>query len=53
MEAKLSDDQPIPALRYFRDRMKAKHAVQIVRSGSPRRAHGVLVVPAERLLAQI
>jgi hypothetical protein len=53
VEAKLSDDEPIPALRYFRDRLRAKHAVQVVRTGSPRRAHGVQVIPAERLLARM
>jgi len=51
VEAKLSDDQPIPALRYFRDRLKAKHAVQVVRTGSARRSNGVQVIPAERFLA--
>jgi predicted AAA+ superfamily ATPase len=51
VEAKLSDGQPIPALRYFRDRLKAKHAVQVVRTGPARKAHGVQVIPADRFLA--
>ena len=53
VEAKLSDAQPIPALRYFRDRLKAKHAVQVVRHGAPRKVDGVLVIPAERFLARM
>jgi hypothetical protein len=51
LEAKLSEDQPAPALRYFRDRLRPAFAVQLVRHGEPRQAEGIRVVPAERLLA--
>ena len=53
VEAKLSDDQPSPALRYFRDRLRPVHAIQVVRHGSMRRVDGLLVVPADRLLARM
>ncbi len=53
LETKLSDEQPSAALRYFRDRLRPKHAIQLVRHGSPRRSDGVLVVPADRLLAKM
>ncbi|OFW26107.1 MAG: hypothetical protein A3H97_14170 [Acidobacteria bacterium RIFCSPLOWO2_02_FULL_65_29] len=53
LETKLSDHQPSPALRYFRDRLRPTHAVQLVRQGSPRKVDGMLVVPADRLLARI
>jgi predicted AAA+ superfamily ATPase len=53
LETKLSGDRPSPALRYFRDRLRPTHAIELVRHGSPRKADGMLVVPAERLLARI
>jgi predicted AAA+ superfamily ATPase len=53
LETKLSDDQPSPALRYFHERLRPAHAVQLIRHGEPRKAHGIIVVPAERLLARM
>jgi predicted AAA+ superfamily ATPase len=53
LEAKLDDEQPTPALRYFRDRLRPRHAVQLVREGTPRRVDGVHVLPADRLLARM
>jgi hypothetical protein len=53
LETKLSDEQPSPALRYFRDRLRPAHAVQLVRRGKLRKAEGIVVVPAERLLARM
>jgi hypothetical protein len=53
LEAKLGDEQPTPALRYFRDRLRPRHAVQLVREGTPRRVDGVHVLPADRLLARM
>jgi predicted AAA+ superfamily ATPase len=53
LEAKLSEDQPAPALRYFRERLRPAFAVQLVRHGEPRKAEGIRVVPADRLLAWI
>lgn len=52
LEARLSEDRASPALRYFRDRLRPRHAVQIVRRGSLRKVDGMLVVPADRLLAR-
>jgi predicted AAA+ superfamily ATPase len=51
LETKLSDDQPSPALRYFSERLRPAHAVQLVRHGKARKSEGILVVPADRLLA--
>ena len=53
LEAKLSGEQPSPALHYFRDRLRPRHAIQLVRHGSPRKSDGVLVVPADCLLAKM
>lgn len=53
LETKLSDTAPSPALRYFAERLRPAHAVQLVRHGSLRKAHGIVVVPAERLLARL
>lgn len=53
LEAKLSGEQLSPALRYFRDRLRPKHAIQLVRRGTLRKVDGMLVVPAERLLARM
>jgi predicted AAA+ superfamily ATPase len=53
LETKLSDDQVSPALRYFRERLAPRYALQLVRHGTMRKGSGVLVVPAERFLALI
>jgi hypothetical protein len=53
LETKLSDDEPSPALRYFRQRLRPAHAVQLVRHGDMRKSDGILVVPADRLLARM
>ena len=53
VEAKLSDQQPSPALRYFRDRLAVKRAIQVVRHGTPRKFDGMFVMPADRLFAQL
>jgi predicted AAA+ superfamily ATPase len=53
LETKISDDRPSPALRYFRDRLRPMHAVQLVRQGMPRKVDGMLLIPADRLLARI
>jgi uncharacterized protein len=51
VEAKLTDDQVSPSLRYFRERLSPRHAIQVVRRGKAKRGEGVLVVPADRFLA--
>jgi len=51
LETKLADDRPSPALRYFRERLLPKHAIQLVREGSPAKGDGLVIVPADRLLA--
>jgi uncharacterized protein len=55
VEVKSGDGTVSPALRYFQERMKPKHAIQITRTGTVRRERrdaGVIVVaPADRLLA--
>jgi hypothetical protein len=53
LETKLTDDRPSAALRYFRDRLRPRHAVQVVRTGVPRSVDGMLVVPADRLLSRM
>ena len=53
LEAKLADANPSPALRYFAERLKPKHAVQLTRTGVPRTFGALRVVPAERLLSLI
>ncbi len=53
VEAKLAGDTVAPALRYFKDRLKPKHAVQVVRRGEPRRADGSVILPAAWLLARL
>ena len=53
VEAKLADAQIAPSLRYFRDRLGAKHAIQVVRRGPPRKSDGILLLPADRLLARM
>jgi uncharacterized protein len=52
VEAKLSDSQPSPALRYFAERLAPRWAIQVVRRGDPR-GGPVCVLPAERFLAWI
>jgi hypothetical protein len=49
VEAKLSDSQPSPALRYFAERLSPRWAIQVVRRGDPRLGP-VRVLPAERFL---
>jgi hypothetical protein len=49
VEAKLSDSQPSPALRYFAERLSPRWAIQVVRRGDPRLG-SVRVLPAERFL---
>lgn len=51
METRLAEDRTSSALRYFRERLRPTHTVQLVRHGTLRKGEGVLVVPAERLLA--
>ena len=53
LETKLADDRPSPALRYFRERLLPKHAIQLVREGSPAKGDGLVIVPADRLLAMV
>jgi predicted AAA+ superfamily ATPase len=53
VEVKLSEDQPSTGLRYFHERLRPLHAVQLVRHGEPRRSAGILVVPADRILARL
>lgn len=56
IEAKLSDAAESPSLRYFAERLKPAHAVQLVRDpgrpGIARTAHSVSV-PAEKFLAWV
>lgn len=51
VETKLSDDGLSPSLRYFRDRLRPRHAVQLVRRGSARKVDGVWIGPAAWVLA--
>lgn len=53
LETKLSDDRPSPALRYFRDRLRPRHAIQLVRKGAVRRVDEMLVAPAALVLARM
>lgn len=54
VETKLADTQPSPDLRYFRERLAPKHAIQVVRHGAAaRRQDGIFVAPADRFLALI
>lgn len=53
VETKLADDRVSPALRYFRDRLKPRHAVQLMREGRLRKDDGILVAPASRVLSNI
>jgi predicted AAA+ superfamily ATPase len=51
LETKVSGEQVSPALRYFTDRLTPTHAIQLVRHTRMREVDGILVVPADRLLA--
>lgn len=52
VEAKLTDSRPSPALRYFRDRLRPRLAVQVVRASvAPWRDGDLCVLPADRTLA--
>jgi hypothetical protein len=51
LETKLASDQVSPALRYFRERLSPRHAIQLVREGATRRTAGIHIIPADRLLA--
>lgn len=51
IEAKVGDTAVAPSLRYFRERLRPKRAIQVVRAGAPRRAGDELVLPADRFLA--
>lgn len=53
LETKLSDDRRSPALRYFRDRLRPRHAIQLVREGAVRTVDGMLVAPAALVLARM
>jgi predicted AAA+ superfamily ATPase len=53
VEAKLSDSEPSPALRYFAERLRPKWAIQVVRRGHARIWGAIRVLPAERFLAWI
>jgi hypothetical protein len=53
VEAKLSDSEPSPALRYFAERLRPKWAIQVVRRGHTRIWGAIRVLPAERFLAWI
>jgi predicted AAA+ superfamily ATPase len=53
VEAKLSDSQLSPSLRYFRDRFRPRHAVQLVREGALRKVDGMWIAPAARVLSRM
>jgi uncharacterized protein len=53
LETKLADEKLSPALRYFRDRLKPRYAIQLMRDGSPRRVDGILMAPAARVLSRM
>jgi uncharacterized protein len=53
VEAKLHEEQRVAALRYFAERLSARHAVQVVRHGRPRASGAVQVVSAGRFLPLI
>ncbi|MBI4179820.1 ATP-binding protein [bacterium] len=56
IETKQSSSSPAPALKYFRERLKAPHAYQLVRDAPPAflaKRHGVTVVSAARFLARL
>lgn len=51
LETKLSGTEVSPALKYFKERLAPRHAVQLVRQGAPRASAGIAVLPATRMLA--
>jgi hypothetical protein len=53
LETKVTGERVSPALRYFRDRLQPRHAVQLVHSGPIRKVDGMIVAPAARVLALI
>jgi hypothetical protein len=53
LETRLADERLSPALRYFRERLRPRHAVQLVRRGVPRTVDGMLILPAARLLSRM
>jgi predicted AAA+ superfamily ATPase len=52
-ETTITTDAPSAALRYFRDRLRPRHAIQVVRTGTTRVVDGMLVIPADRLLSRL
>lgn len=53
LETRLSDARPSPALRYFRERLRPRHAIQLTRAGAVRKVDRMLVAPAARVLAKM
>jgi hypothetical protein len=53
VEAKVSDDDVSPALRYFHERLGTRKAFQLVRTGAVRHHGDVIVLPADRALAHL
>jgi hypothetical protein len=56
VEAKLSETDPDPSLIYFQERLRAPHALQVVRAGAlprPEAFRGVRVLDAAQFLARI
>jgi len=51
LEAKLSDEDISPSLRYFKERLAPRISLQVVRRGSGRRQDGITVMPAAAFLA--
>jgi uncharacterized protein len=51
VEAKLSEPDVSPALRYFAERLSPRRAVQVVRRGASRMSGSIAVIPADRFLA--
>ena len=47
VEAKLSDSEPSPALRYFAERLRPKWAIQVVRRDHTRILGCIRVLPTE------
>jgi len=55
VEAKLNDSEPDPSLRYYAERLRPAHVIQVVRglAGARFASQGVRVVPATTLLGAI
>lgn len=51
VEAKLTSAAVSPTLVYFAERLRPRWALQLVRTGEVRRSGGILVAPADRVLA--